>query len=43
MAEQVYTMRVHHEPGRELWAEILEQPGCFATGTDMGELRGAPE
>jgi hypothetical protein len=29
MAGEVYTVRVHHEPGEELWAEVLELPGCF--------------
>ena len=41
MAEEVYTVRVHHEPGEELWAEVLELPGCFAAGADMQELREA--
>jgi predicted RNase H-like HicB family nuclease len=41
MAEEVYTVRVHHEPGEELWAEVRELPGCFAAGTDMEELREA--
>lgn len=41
MAEEVYTVRVHHEPGEELWAEVLELPGCFAAGSDMEELRQA--
>jgi predicted RNase H-like HicB family nuclease len=41
MAGEVYTVRVHHEPGEELWAEVLELPGCFAAGADMGELRDA--
>ena len=36
-----YTVRVHQEPGQELWAEVLELPGCFATGTDMEDLRQA--
>jgi predicted RNase H-like HicB family nuclease len=36
-----YTVRVHQEPGRELWAEVLELPGCFATGTDTEDLRQA--
>ena len=26
MAGEVYTVRVHHEPGEELWAEVLELP-----------------
>jgi predicted RNase H-like HicB family nuclease len=41
MAGEVYTVRVHHEPGEELWAEVLELPGCFAAGADMDELRQA--
>jgi predicted RNase H-like HicB family nuclease len=41
MAEVVYTVRIHHEPGEELWAEVLELPGCFAAGVDMAELREA--
>jgi predicted RNase H-like HicB family nuclease len=39
--EEVYTVRVHHEPGEQLWAEVLELPGVFATGTDMEDLRQA--
>ena len=38
---EVYTVHVHHEPGEELWAEVLELPGCFAAGADMKELREA--
>ena len=38
---EVYTVRIHHEPGEELWAEVLELPGCFAAGADMDELRQA--
>jgi predicted RNase H-like HicB family nuclease len=41
MAEEVCTVRVHHEPGEELWAEVLELPGCFAAGADTKELRQA--
>lgn len=41
MAGEVYTVRVHHEPDEELWAEVLELPGCFAAGADMEELRQA--
>jgi predicted RNase H-like HicB family nuclease len=39
--EEVYTVRVHHEPGEQLWAEVLELPGIFATGADMEDLRQA--
>jgi predicted RNase H-like HicB family nuclease len=38
-----YTVRVHHEPGEQLWAEVLELPGAFATGPDMEDLREALE
>jgi hypothetical protein len=43
MAENVerYTVRVHQEPGHDLWAEVLELPGCFASGAGMDELRQA--
>jgi predicted RNase H-like HicB family nuclease len=40
---EVYTVRVHHEPGEQLWAEVRELPGVFATGTDMEDLRQALE
>jgi predicted RNase H-like HicB family nuclease len=40
-ARETYTVRVHHEPGHELWAEVEELPGCFASGADMDELREA--
>jgi predicted RNase H-like HicB family nuclease len=36
-----YTVRVHQEPGHDLWAEVLELPGIFVTGADMDELREA--
>jgi predicted RNase H-like HicB family nuclease len=36
-----YTVRVHQEPGHNLWAEVLELPGCFASGADEDELRQA--
>lgn len=31
------TVRIHSEDGA-LWAEVLEHPGCFATGDDLPEL-----
>jgi predicted RNase H-like HicB family nuclease len=40
---EVYTVRVHHEPGEQLWAEVRELPGAFATGADMEDLRQALE
>ncbi len=36
-----YTVRIHEEPGEDLWAEVVELPGCFASGRDMNELREA--
>ena len=40
MAEpETYTVRIHSEPGQDLWAEVLELPGVFAAGADMAELR----
>lgn len=37
------TIHVHREdgPDGELWADIDELPGCFASGRDMNELREA--
>ena len=35
-----YTVKVHGEPG-ELWAEVVELPGCFASGIDLDELHEA--
>jgi predicted RNase H-like HicB family nuclease len=40
MAEpETYTVRIHSEPGQDLWAELVELPGVLAAGTDMAELR----
>jgi predicted RNase H-like HicB family nuclease len=35
--EARFTVIVHHEEG-QLWAEVAELPGCFATGDTMDEL-----
>jgi predicted RNase H-like HicB family nuclease len=35
--ERTLTVRVHDE-GSGLWAEVLELPGCFASGDDWREL-----
>ena len=40
-AREAYTVRIHREPGHDLWAEVEELPGCFASGRDMDELREA--
>jgi predicted RNase H-like HicB family nuclease len=34
-----YTVRIHDEDDDGLWAEVVELPGCFASGADMDELR----
>ncbi len=39
--QAVYTVRIHSEPDQDLWAEVEELPGCFASGRDMDELREA--
>ena len=31
------TARIHHEDG-SYWAEVVELPGCFATGDTFDEL-----
>jgi len=38
VSDLTYTVRIHEEPGYELWAEVAELPGCFASGADMDEL-----
>jgi predicted RNase H-like HicB family nuclease len=47
---QVYTVIVHEEEDHEIggyWAEVVELPGCFASGDTLDELeddvRGAIE
>lgn len=37
-----YMARVHEEEGA-LWAEVLDLPGCFASGSSLDELREALE
>lgn len=39
--EHSYTIRVHRESADDVWAEVVELPGCFASGRDMSELREA--
>jgi predicted RNase H-like HicB family nuclease len=34
------TVRVHEEDG-SYWAEVVELPGCFASGETLDELRVA--
>lgn len=43
MTEHVieYIVRVHQEDDDTLWAEVLDLPGCFASGETLDELREA--
>jgi predicted RNase H-like HicB family nuclease len=36
------TARIHQEDG-SYWAEVVELPGCFASGDTLDELREALE
>lgn len=38
-----YIVRVNYEEGGSLWAEVLDLPGCFASGDTLDELRDALE
>ena len=38
MAETSFIARIHDEGGGTLWAEVVELPGCFATGDNRDEL-----
>lgn len=38
-----YIARVHDAEDGTLWAEVLDLPGCFATGETLDELRDALE
>lgn len=35
-----FKAKVHHEDGA-YWAEVVELPGCFASGKTLDELREA--
>jgi predicted RNase H-like HicB family nuclease len=35
------TVEIHEEDG-VLWGQVVEPPGCFATGDDLDELAEAP-
>lgn len=41
MEQRALTVRVHDEGEGTLWAEVLELPGCFATGDTEDELLDA--
>ena len=38
MADREFRILVHEEHG-SYWAEVVELPGCFASGADVDELR----
>lgn len=42
MSRVKYIARVHQEDG-SLWAEVLDLPGCFASGESLDDLRAALE
>jgi predicted RNase H-like HicB family nuclease len=42
MSVQHFTARIHHEDNA-YWAEVIELPGCFASGDTLDELREALE
>jgi predicted RNase H-like HicB family nuclease len=42
MAEREFRVLVHEEDGA-YWAEVEGLPGCFASGSDLNELREAVE
>lgn len=42
MAEELtLTVRVHDEGDDGMWAEVMELPGCFASGFSADELQEA--
>jgi predicted RNase H-like HicB family nuclease len=43
MSSREYIVRIHQEEKGSLWAEVLELPGCFASGSNLDELREAVE
>jgi predicted RNase H-like HicB family nuclease len=43
MTMQEYIVKVHAEESGMLWAEVLDLPGCFASGANLDELREALE
>ncbi|MBI5311334.1 MAG: type II toxin-antitoxin system HicB family antitoxin [Actinobacteria bacterium] len=40
MSTNEYIVKIHEEDG-SYWAEVLELPGCFASGRSLDELREA--
>ena len=40
---QEFTVNLHQEEDGSFWAEVVELPGCFASGDNLDELREALE
>lgn len=38
-----YTVEVHQDDDGMMWAEVLELPGCFVSGADIGEIAEAAQ
>jgi predicted RNase H-like HicB family nuclease len=36
--QESYTVKIHDEGADGVWAEVVELPGCFASGQDLDEL-----
>lgn len=43
MSQVEYIARIHEAEDGSFWAEVIDLPGCFATGTTLDELREALE
>jgi predicted RNase H-like HicB family nuclease len=43
MSTHEFIARVHQEDDGTYWAEVLDLPGCFASGENLDELREALE
>jgi len=39
--QDVYRVTVHREGPTDWWAEVLNLPGCFASGRSLAELKVA--
>jgi predicted RNase H-like HicB family nuclease len=43
MSSKEFIARIHEGEDGSLWAEVLDLPGCFASGETLDELRDALE
>jgi predicted RNase H-like HicB family nuclease len=43
MSAKEFIVRVHHEEGGSIWGEVLDLPGCFASGDSLDEFWEALE